>query len=627
MNIEYSHLKSYSTFSLRKSVVKPDDLVKKTKEDGFTSLAITELGNIYSAVKIVKACKKEKIKPILGCNLYISDSNYNLANLTLLCKNHNGWRDLLKIIAKSNQPEYYNENKQIATLPFEQLKELVSQNFIVYTGSLFSWLPVQFCKDYNKFVAATEYQEAKDQVKDDWQKIIGDQISLLQEVFGKSNVFLESQKSDINEIPGAEITVKIIEWAAKKYKVPCIATCRPHYLRPEQSEDQKILICVDKKTTLMNIEHLIKDDVEYLPFFRNEKAYLFNQEEYKSLYNQEQLETNMSVANMIELFEIGGKPKLPNFDCPNNENPDEFLKGLCYKALQSNYNNKPEYKSRLEEELNTLLPIGLSSYLLIVWDIVNYCHSKDWLVSSRGSVGGSLIANLLGISECDPIKYNLIFSRFYNAGRNSKDNISLPDVDLDLMSQHRETVFDYVRGKYGLDKTANIVTFSGLEGASALKEVLRVKNRCSVDEQNIMSKLIIKKDKISDELEELRNAGMDPSIIGWSLDNVKKLEEFAYYDDNGELAGEYGKDFAQAIRIEGCKRQTGVHACGLVISSLPLVDYCPIVHSKKYGAICGFEKPDIEYVGGPKMDLLVVATLSDIHETIKLINEGDFVNE
>ena len=626
MNIEHSLLKTYSTFSLRKSVVKPDDLVKKAKADGATSLAITELGNIYSAVKIVKACRKEKIKPILGCNIYVSGGD-NLTNLTILCKNKKGWADLLKVIAASNNAENFDETKQVASISLENLAGLSSGNFIVYTGSLFSWLPAQLCKNYNEFVTATSYEEAKAQVSDDWKKILADKLALLQEYFGKPNVYFESQKTDILEIPAADITVKIMEWAAKHYKIPCIATCRPHYLQPEQAEDQKILICVDKKTTLMNIENVIKNDVEYLPFFRNEKAYLLNQEEFKSLYSQEQLENNANVAASIEDFEISGKPKLPNFTCPNGENPDEFLKTLCYKALQEKYGEKAEYKNRLTEELDTLLPIGLSSYLLIVWDIVNYCHSNNWLVSSRGSVGGSLIANLLGISECDPIKYNLIFSRFYNAGRNSPDNVSLPDVDLDLMSQHRETVFDYVRGKYGYDKTANIITFGGLEGASALKEVLRVKNRCSIDEQNVMSKLIIKKDKISDELEELRNAGEDPSIIGWSLDNVKKLAEFAYYDDNGELAGEYGKDFAQAIRIEGCKRQTGVHACGMVISSIPLIEYCPLVHSKKYGAICAFEKPDIEYVGGPKMDLLVVATLSDIHETIRLINEGDFVNE
>ncbi len=627
MNLEYTHLKTYSTFSLRKSVVKPDDLVKKAKEDGFTSLAITELGNVYSAVKIVKACKEAKIKPILGCNVYISGEE-NLTNLTLLCKNEQGWKDLLKIIAASNSKVNFNQDKQVASLSFKELADISSGNFIVYTGSLFSWLPAQLCKSYNKFVGALSYADAKAEISDDWKKILSDRLALLTEVFGKDNVFLESQKGDVGEIPAADITTKIIEWASEFHKIPCIGTCRPHYLRPEQAEDQKILICVDKKTTLMNVENVIKGDAEYMPFFRNEKAYLLNQDEYKALYSQKQLEENANVASLIQPFEIGGKPKLPNYLCPNNENPDEFFIKLCNDELAKKYPGKTDYSARLNEELETFLPIGLSSYFLIVWDMAKYCRNNDWLISSRGSVGGCLIANLLDISECDPLRYNLIFSRFYNAGRNTKDNISFPDIDVDCMPETRKSIMDYLRVKYGKEKTSNIITFGGLEGASALKEVLRVKNRCSMIEQNEMTKLIIKKDKISDELQELRDAGEDASIIGWSLDNVKGLAQFAYYDDNGELIGEYGKDFAQAIRIEGCKRNTGIHAAGLLISSIPLAEYCPLTHNKKSEEpVCGWEKPCIEYAGGIKYDILGVAAISDIHETIRLINEGDFVHE
>ncbi len=628
-NVDFGYLKAHTTYSLRKSVIKPDDLIKTAKGFGATSLAITEFGNLFSSVDIFTKCKKAGIKPIMGCNLYIKDKDAQkpLSNLTILAKNEKGWKDLLKVTATSNSHDNFHHEKEVATIGLDELSSLSSGNFIVYCGNLFSWIIPNLTTDYQQFLKASTYAEAKGFINADWKKLIADSLALLGERFGRENIRLEGQKVDIGQIPGADISNRIIEWAAKVHKIPLIATCRPHYLNKISAEDLKILICVDKKTTLKRIQEVLAHnfDPEYFPFFKNDNASLLSQDEFKALYTQEQLENNAQVVSAIADYDICGKPKLPTFICPNGIAPNFFLRKLCEDKLSTmNLGLKQGiYKDRLNFELGVLEEANLTSYILIVWDMIRYCQINNWAASSRGSVGGSLVAFLTNISDANPIKYNLIFERFYNKGRAAG---GICDIDCDIMPEHRKDVADYVRDKYGRNHTASICTFGGLKGSGALREVLRTKSRCSVPEMNEMSKMIIKEDKISDELEELRQLGEDPSIIGWSLDNVKDLRQFAYYDDNGEIQGEYADDFKQAIRIEGCKRTLSRHACGLIVSSEPISNYCPMVYDKKDDCLMsGLDKYSCEAVGAPKYDLLGVAALSDIKECERLINEGDLI--
>lgn len=630
MKTDFVHLKTLTTYSLKKSTNNPEDLIAAAKEQGCKSLAITEKGNVSTAVRIFKEAKKNEIKPILGIDLYIDDGNKNLSNLTLLCKNHKGWIDLLKVIALSNSPENFNKDKELATIKIEDLASICSRNFIAYSGNLFSNLIPPLIKDYHGFLKSEKYEDAKSLVKDDWKQIIDKNIGQMQDIFGRENFVLESQKTAIKEIPAADISVRIVEWAAKHHKIPCVGTCTPHYLTPQFAQDHKLLICIDKKTTLRNIDNLMRIDFdpEYFPFFKNNNAYLLNENEYKSLYSQEQLEMNAQIASLIENYDILGKPKLPYFKCLDGKTPYEFLFLLCTEKLNNlkiSTTSRPEYQSRLNYELGVIKKIDLASYFLIIWDVVEYCHGNNWLASSRGSVGGSLVAYLLGISECDPIKYGLIFERFYNEGRNTPGNIAFPDIDLDLMARHREDVVEFVREKYGRDCTGGIATFGGTEGASALKEVLRINGNIDVMQQNEMTKLIIKKDKITDELEELRLAGNETTVIGWSIDNIKGLKQYVDRDDDGNLIGEYAKEFEQAIRIEGCKRFAGSHACGLIVSTEPLINSAPLIlNKKKNEATVGWTKEDCEAAGLIKYDFLAQAVLDDIHECIRLTNEGDY---
>ena len=623
------HLKCRSTFSLRKSVIKPQELVDTAKAQGCEALAITELGNCFSVVKVYKACKEAKIKPILGIDLYIKGATEQLTNLTLLCKNKQGWQDLLKIIEKSNGPANFNLSKEVPTISLKELADLTSGHFIVYAGCLQSMLGEVVSSDYQKFVLSKTYEEAKALVSPYWKEQIDSNISKLQEIFGKGNVFLEAQDVEITTIPAADIISKIIKNAGVRLKIPVIGTCKPHYLKPSDSEDQKILICVDKKATFRNIKEVLDNsqDTEYDSFFRNNSAYLISPEEYETLYSPEILENNKLVASLCEDFNILNNPKIPSYHCPDGKTEKEFLSELC----EMGWHKVPPgedtvYRDRLNYEQKILNEVGLAPYFLVVWDVVQWAQAQGWLACGRGSAGGSIVSYLLGITESDPVRYNLIFERFYNAGRNQPGKISLPDIDVDYPVLHRPQVKNYIRDKYGRDKVASIATFGSLKGAAALKEVFRVKGVCSAEEMNQITKLVIDEHKISDELEELRKEGLPASILGWTLDNVTAMNQYAFTNDDGSIGGDYGPHFEQAIRLENCKRTLSKHAAGLVVSTDPLVSFCPMVHDKNSDEmLCGLEMNDVESVGAMKLDVLGVAALDDIMQTIKFINYGSLI--
>lgn len=625
-----TNLKTTTTFSLRKSVINPDALVKTAKTQGFDSLAITEKGNISSAVKIYQKCKAAGIKPILGCDLYIRGPK-GLSNLTVLCKNLLAWKDLLKIIRLSNSKDNYHLDKEIPTISLEDLANNNSGNFIAYAGSINSILGETISDNFKEFLNSTTYESAKSLVSPNWKENFDSLTNDLRDKFGKDNFFLELQIVDTATVPAAQILNKIIEDGAKRLGVSLIGTCKSQYLKPEDVDDLRLLTCIDKKAKLSDIEGILKrsDDTEFDTVFRNNAAHLFSTEQYSELYNKETLENNDKVASLCAEFNIINNPKIPKFVCPEGKQDYEYLADLC----EGYWSKVPigadsQYRERLNHEFKVLNEVGLSSYFLIVHDIVKYAQSNAWMVEARGSAGGSLVSYLLGISTSDPIQYNLIFERFYNSGRNTPGKISLPDIDLDVPQRHREKIINYLRDKYGRAKTANIATFSSLKGAGALKEVLRIKNVCSADEANQITKLVISEHKISDELEELRKEGEPASILGWTLEHIRDINQYAFYDDNGEIQGDYAAHFAQAIRLEGCKKSMGKHAAGLVVSFDDIMDFCPLVHDKSgEELLCGWEMGDAEAAGVMKLDILSQAVLDDIMSTIDMVNYGDFIRK
>jgi DNA polymerase-3 subunit alpha len=283
------------------------------------------------------------------------------------------------------------------------------------------------------------------------------------------------------------------------------------------------------------------------------------------------------------------------------------------------------YADRIKYELEVLQGAGLSSYFLIVSDIVNYVRNSGWLPGpGRGSAAGCLVSYLIGITSIDPIKYNLIFERFYNAGRNTGDRISMPDIDVDVPINKREHIIEYIKNRYGQEKVSQMITFNTMKGRGALKEVLRVYGNISFEEMNNITKNIPDEAKIADELQEMKEDTGEASIIRWSLENqVDKLKEWCYLMDDGSLAGPLAKRFEQAIRLEGTKSNQSKHAAGVVISSQNLSDICPMVYdSKNKQTIAGMEMQDLESLGVIKFDILGVAMLDKIMTISETLKEG-----
>jgi DNA polymerase-3 subunit alpha len=285
-----------------------------------------------------------------------------------------------------------------------------------------------------------------------------------------------------------------------------------------------------------------------------------------------------------------------------------------------------KYADRVKLELDILQKAGLSSYFLIVQDIVNYVKKSGWLPGpGRGSAAGCLVSYLIGITQIDPMKYDLLFERFYNEGRNTADHISMPDIDVDVPITKREQIIEYIKNKYGIDKVSQMITFNTMKGRGALKEVLRVYDNISFEETNRITKFIPDEAKIADELQEMKEDTGEASIIRWALENnVDKLKEWCYISSDGSLAGPLAKRFEQAIRLEGTKSNQSKHAAGVVISSKSLGSVCPMVYdNKNKQSIAGMEMQDLESLGLIKFDILGVAMLDKIMTISEILSKGE----
>ena len=358
-----------------------------------------------------------------------------------------------------------------------------------------------------------------------------------------------------------------------------------------------------------------------------------SQEEINELHTEEEIENTKFVDGLCENYDILHKPMLPPFECEGN-NPDEYLRQLCRNGWREKIDKKipkenhQKYVDRIKYELDVLQGAGLSSYFLIVQDIVNHIRHNNWLPGpGRGSAAGCLVSYLVGITAIDPIKYNLIFDRFYNAGRNTNDRVSMPDIDVDVPIGKRETIIEYIKNKYGKEKVSQMITFNTMKGRGALKDVLRVYGNISFEEMNRITKHIPDEAKISDELQEMKEEYGESSIIRWALENnPEELKEWCHIDEETkELKGPLAKRFEQAIRLEGTKSNQSKHAAGVVISQANLDEVCPMVYdSKNKQLIAGMEMQDLESIVVIKFDILGIAMLDKIMSIQSLLHSGSF---
>ena len=345
----------------------------------------------------------------------------------------------------------------------------------------------------------------------------------------------------------------------------------------------------------------------------------------------QEIATAMEIADMCGEYDILGKPMLPKFKCPKEQTEEQYLRDLCRDGWKNvlmptgkvnTQSAKDLYTERIKAELDVISDANLSGYFLIVRDIVNSVHQRNHIPGpGRGSAAGCLVSYLVGITQVDPIEYGLIFERFYNAGRNTADRVSLPDIDIDVPATKRDETIDYIRQKYGNERVGQMVTFGRLQGRSALKEVLRMNEACGFEEMNNITKSLPHEHEVSDQLAEMEES----SVIKWTLMNQpESLRGYCRLNDDGELEGDYAKVFQQAMRIEGTFKSQGKHAAGVVISSHNLDQVCPIVRDKKGSEkIAGLEMNDLEAMGHVKFDILGISLMDKIMGVRNQLEKAD----
>ena len=650
------------TFSLLDGLSKPQQIARECVRYGYKACAITDHGSVSGAIPFIKgltnvcACSHNKsahspatqkcshkgcsctkyskyeLKPILGNEFYLAKGpttdhtkeNRKLSHLCVLAKNLDGWKALVKATSASNLPEnfYYRPR-------------LNREHFKKFAGNLlcFSGHPGSELADclFNEPGSAYRSKTRDEVLKYLSGSYIDDSIKLIKsyrDIFGPENFFVEIQRIDEENFPAAGVIAEILRKVAKQLKVPCLATADSHYPTHQDAMDQRILLCTALKTTLKSIEYKLAndEDVTLGGFFRSNNYHIPSPAEIGQIHTPEELESSLRIAELCEVYNLSKSPQIPKF---NTDNSNEYLRQLCWAGWKSKIqgviprSDESKYAERTKHELSVIASANLADYFLLVQDIVNAAKNRGELLGpGRGSAAGCLVSYLINITEVDPIQYNLIFERFYNAGRNSPGRIELPDIDIDVPASKRQNTIDYIKNKFGSDKVGHMMTFGRMQGRNCLTDVLRAH---SVGDHNLwkeITKHIPDEAAISDQLQEMKEEEGESSIIKWALEhNSKHLAEYCVLKDNGELDGEFAQYFAQAIRLEGTIRSAGKHAAGIIISGEKLDEVCPVVQDKKGDMICGMDMHALADLGLVKVDILGVSILDKIQESLELINQ------
>ena len=568
--MSFIHLHVHSHYSLLDGLPKIDQLLDYVKELGMESVAITDHGVMYGAVEFFKKAKSKGVKPIIGCEVYlaqekmtdkrpgIDDKRYHLV---LLAKNEKGYKNLVKLITAAHLEGFYYKPRID-----EELLEKHSEGLIALSACLQGKIP--------RLILQNNLEEAEKT------------CLKYQNIFGKGNFFLELQHHP-NLPEQAKANQTLISFS-KKLNIPLVATNDAHYLRPEDAEAQDILMLINTGADINNPERLSMRNEDYS--LRSSKQMM---EDFKDV--PEAIENTKKIAGVCNFeFEIGDT-KLPSFEVPNNKTPDDYLEELCRERLSKRY-SKPdkEVLDRLEYELSVIKKTGFSSYFLIVQDFVNWAKQNRIVVGpGRGSAAGSIVSYILGITNVDPLKYNLLFERFLNPERAA----GLPDIDLDFADRRRDEVIEYVSQKYGKDKVAQIITFGTMAARAVIRDVGRALGYTY---------------SYCDQA-----AKMIP--FSFSLqDTLSKIREFKELYESDEQAKRL---IDLAMKLEGVARHASTHACGVVISKDPLDELVPLQYNTQNGnaLVTQYEMHAIEDLGFLKMDFLGLKNLTVIEDTLSRI--------
>lgn len=567
MDNNFVHLHLHTEYSLLDGACRIDRLVDHIKDIGQTAVAITDHGVMYGCVDFYKKCKKEGIKPIIGCEVYVSTRGMRdkvhrvdgYFHLVLLCKNKTGYQNLIKLVSHGFIDGFYTKPR----VDHELLKKH-SEGLVCLSACLAGEIP--------RALLADDIEKAKE-------------VALFYKDTFKDDFYIEIQDHGIED--QQKILPKLIS-LARELDIPLVATNDCHYIRQEDAKMQYALICVQTNKTLTD-----PDTLE----FETEEFYVKTGEEMYNLfgYVREACENTVKIAEKCNFDYEFGVTKLPKYRAPDGSDNYDFFVRLCNEGLRRHYSEiTPEIQARLDYEISVISKMGFVNYYLIVYDFINYAKTHDIPVGpGRGSGAASLCAYCMGITSIDPLKYNLLFERFLNPER-----VSMPDFDVDFCYEKRQQVIDYVIDKYGADHVAQIITFGTMLARGAIRDIARVLTiPYSVADK--VAKLIPNEPKmtiskaltISKEMENLYNT--DPQI--------KELIDLA-------------------IKVEGMPRHASTHAAGVVITDMPAEEYVPLQDNEGQ-IVTQFPMTTIEELGLLKMDFLGLRTLTVIDQCSKMVKQ------
>lgn len=564
---DFVHLHLHSEFSLLDGVNRINDIPKNIKSKGMDAVAITDHGNMFGAVNFYDACIKEGVKPIIGAEVYLSprdmhSKEYGIDttryHLILLVKNEIGYRNLTHLVTASNLEGMYYKPR----IDKEILKEY-SEGLICLSACMAGEISQLVLEDETKARQAAIW----------YKKVFGDDYYIEIQSNGLANQKLVNQK-----------LIKL----ARELEIELVATNDCHYAERENVIDQEIVICIQTGKKLSDEDRMS---------IGTDELYIKSPEEMKEEFKNfpDAIANTVKIAEKCNFNFEFGHTILPNYNTPNGKDHAEYLKELCKEGLKKRYDNiTDEIRKRAEYELSVIIQMGYVDYYLIVADYVNYAKSKNIPVGpGRGSGAGSLLAYAIGITEVDPLKYDLLFERFLNPER-----VSMPDFDIDFCNERREEVIRYVEEKYGKDHVSQIITFGTMAARMAIRDVGRV--------------LDIRFDKV-DKIAKLIPTG--PNItIEYALETSKELLDEYENDEDVKTLIDHAK------RLEGMPRNLSTHACGVVITKEPVETYVPLA-SNDNSVITQYTMDILERLGLLKMDFLGLRTLSVIDECEKMVKK------
>ena len=584
MKKKFAHLHVHTHYSLLDGLGKIDDLLEKAKEYQMDSLAITDHGTMYGVIEFYQKARKAGIRPIIGCEVYVAPNGLENKrprvdeerfHLILLAKDNTGYKNLMKLVTISHIEGYYYKPR----IDLKILKKY-SEGLIGSTACVQGEIP--------QLVIGGKMKEAEEKALE------------YQEIFGEGNFYLELQ--NLPQLEKQNIANEGLKKLSKKTGIPLIATSDVHYVNEDDGQVQDILLCLQTGKKIDDTNRMSMAEFK-LNLKSPEEMY----EAFKDV--PEALENTQKVAEMCNIEIEFDNHKLPRYAVPKGFTSQTYLKKLCENGLKKRYgkNITKEHRERLEYELGVIKKMGFAGYFLIVQDFVNWAKNNGIIVGpGRGSAAGSIIAYLTNITNIDPIKYNLLFERFLNP-----DRISLPDIDLDFPDDRRDDVLEYVRNKFGYDHVAQIITFGTMAAKAAIRDAGRVLG-VEYTYCDKLSKMVPDFTSLPDALEtasELKN-------------------EYAKSDDAKKIID-------AALRLEGVARHASVHACGVVITPDPVVEYTPLqymVGKEDQGMITQYNASSkssyVEKIGLVKMDFLGLKNLTIIQNALNIIKKttGNEIN-